>query len=190
MSSAKPAIPAEKGVFLIASQDMEPGIYSRSVILICEHTRAGSFGLVINKPFPTELPPEIIAVEELHNPKIQYRLGGRMQQNQMMLLHTSEENKEQTLKVTDGIYLGGDLNFLQESLSSKEAPEILLCFGYTGWISTELEHELAAGFWYTAPANKELVFTVPPEKVWRTALESLGDQYKSIAMMPDDLSLN
>lgn len=186
----KSSLPLAKGVFLVASPDMEPGLYHRSVILVCEHTTAGSFGLVVNKPFPTDLPAELSAIEELHNPKIQYRLGGRMQQNQMMLLHTSQQNKDQTLNVTQDIYLGGDLNFLQESLSSKESPEILLCFGYTGWISTELDQELASGFWYTAPASKELIFDVAPEKIWQTALSTMGGKYKTISMIPEDLSLN
>ena len=182
--------PLEKGVFLVANPDMEPGLYSRAVILICEHTPSGSFGLVVNKPFLTNLPPEILAIEELHNPKIQYRLGGRMQQNQMMLLHTSEQNKDQTLKVSEGIYLGGDLPFLQESLSSKEVPDILLCFGYTGWISTELDQELLSGLWYTAPSSKDLIFNIPPEKIWQNALSRMGWKFKTISMIPEDLSLN
>jgi putative transcriptional regulator len=180
----------EQGSLLVASPDVEPGLYSRSVILICEHTPAGSFGLVINKPFNIEIPEEILSIEELSNPKVQLRMGGKMQQNQMMLLHTSEKVTTQTLKVLDGVYLGGDLNFLQENLKNESSPDILLCFGYTGWITGQLEKEFMAGMWYPYPANKEIIFDTPIETIWRTVLRSMGGKYTTISMIPEDLSLN
>ena len=39
----------EKGTFLIATPDIETGIFFRGVLLLCEHTTSGSFGIIINK---------------------------------------------------------------------------------------------------------------------------------------------
>jgi putative transcriptional regulator len=145
---------------------------------------------VINKPFITQLPEDILSIEEISNPKVHLRLGGKMQQNQMMLLHTSEKATTQTLKVLDGVHLGGDLNFLQDSLKDTQCPDILLCFGYTGWITGQLEKEFMAGMWYPYPASKELIFNTPIETIWRTVLRSMGGKYTTISMIPEDLSLN
>ncbi|NGX48150.1 MAG: hypothetical protein K1000chlam3_01540, partial [Chlamydiae bacterium] len=50
MDKRLPYSELSKGSFLIASPEIDAGIYFRSVVLICEHTPSGSFGLIINKP--------------------------------------------------------------------------------------------------------------------------------------------
>ncbi len=180
----------EKGTFLIASPDAEEDIYFKSVVLICEHTPAGSFGLIVNKPVSVDLPPEILPISNVQHPKVQLRLGGKSQQNQMMLLHSSKQNTDQTLNIVPDVFLGGDLQFLQESIASETCPELLLCFGYTGWSTGELDKEFLKGLWYLYPASKELLFETPPEKMWQSILKKMGGKYASFAMIPDDLSLN
>ena len=44
-----------KGMLLVATPNME-GVYFRGVILLCEHSRSGSFGLFINKMLDVDLP--------------------------------------------------------------------------------------------------------------------------------------
>src|SRR5215204_2602005 len=97
----------QKGTFLIATPDIDTGFFFRGVILICEHNASGSFGLLINKSLDLELPEEIINVSQLVNPHVSIRAGGPVQTNQMMLLHSSDQIEGQTLKVCDGVYLGG-----------------------------------------------------------------------------------
>ena len=45
---------------------VEAGIYFRSVVIICEHTSSGSFGLIINKPLEIELPEELVNIDVIH----------------------------------------------------------------------------------------------------------------------------
>lgn len=179
-----------RGTLLIASPDTPKGFYHRSVLLICEYTTGGSFGLVLNKPFDYELPQEIKSLEEMGANKLNLRLGGSMQSNQMMLLHESKDSAEHTLKIIEDVHLGGDLPFLQERLASSTSPNIYLFFGYTGWVAGELEKEYLSGLWYLYPASKSLIFQTPPEKLWQTVLLQMGGKYASIAMIPEDLSLN
>lgn len=188
--SKPPYATLSAGTLLIANPDVEPGLYNRSVVLVCEHTKAGSFGLIINKPFKVDLPEDILSGEELNNPKVNLRIGGKLQQSQMMLLHSSKSGAPQTLKVSEEIYLGGDINFLQENLANDECEHILLCFGYTGWAIGELEREFMSGLWYLYPASKQLVFNTPPEKIWQTVLRTMGGKYATMSMIPEDLSLN
>lgn len=179
-----------KGTFLIASPDVEPGLYFRSVILICEHHISGSFGLIINKPLNVELPEEIINMRDLANPHVAIRAGGPIQPNQMMLIHSSDKIPEQTLKICSGVFLGGDLQFLQEAVSATEGPHLRLCFGYSGWGSGQLEREFLNGQWFLYPASDKYVFEIPPEKVWQSLLREMGGRYATLSMIPEDLSLN
>lgn len=180
----------EKGSFLIASPETSDKLYERSVVLICEHTPAGSFGLMLNKPFALDLPPDMMGLEELANPHVQLRVGGKMQQTQMMLLHGSNSQSCQTLQILDEVFLGGDLGFLQEMLAQSSPPPILLCLGYTGWVSGELEKEFMQGLWFVTPGTKEHVFKTPPKDLWQTLLKNMGGKYASIAAIPEDLTLN
>lgn len=180
----------QKGTLLIATPEVDIGIFFRSVVLVCEHNMNGSFGIVINKPLDFDLPEDIINRDSLVNPHVGVRAGGPVQTNQMMLLHTSDHIPLQTLKICEGIYLGGDLTFLHEVLSSEEGPQINLCFGYAGWSAGQLEREFLDGHWFLHPASTRYLFTTPPEKMWQTLLREMGGKYASLSMIPEDLSLN
>lgn len=179
-----------KGTMLIATPDVETGLFFRGIILVCEHSPNGSFGLLINKKLDLDLPEEILSLSNLANPRVSIRAGGPVQTNQMMLLHTCQDIAQQTLEVCDGVYLGGDLQFLQEMVSNESGPNIHLCFGYAGWGAGQLEREFLDGNWFVYPAAKEHIFDVPAEKVWQSVLRQMGGKYAVMSMIPEDLSVN
>lgn len=180
----------ERGTFLIATPDIETGIFFRSVILLCEHNANGSFGLVINKSLELELPEEIMNVQQMANPNVGIRAGGPVQTNQMMLLHTAMDTSQQTLKTCEGVYLGGDLQFLQEAITNESGPRIYLCFGYAGWGAGQLEREFLDGSWFLYPASEQYIFHTQPEKLWTQLLRDMGGKYATLSMIPEDLSVN
>lgn len=185
-----PTSQIQKGTLLISTPDIDTGIFFRSVVLVCEHNPNGSFGLVINKSLELELPEEIINIHNLTNPHVGIRAGGPVQTNQMMLLHTSDKIPQQTLQITEGVYLGGDLQFLQDSISEESGPQLYLCFGYAGWGAGQLEREFLDGNWFLHPSSQRLIFHVQAEKLWQTLLREMGGKYASLSMIPEDLSLN
>ena len=115
-----PTTQIQKGTLLIASPEIETGLFFRGVILICEHNPGGSFGILLNKPLDLELPEEIINLGEITNPHVSIRAGGPIQTNQMMLLHSFVQTEQQTLNVCDGVFLGGDLQLLHEMMTEDE----------------------------------------------------------------------
>lgn len=180
----------KKGTLLIASPDIDEGIFFRSVILLCDHSPVGSFGVIINKPLEIDIPSEMPALENFPDTHIDVRNGGPNQPNQMMLLHSCEQEAENNLTVCQGVYLGGDLECIQEMSSSPDSPSLLLCLGYSGWGSGLLEKEFLNGEWFLHPASSMHVFKTPPDLLWRTLLCEMGGKYKMLSMIPEDLSLN
>lgn len=180
----------QRGTFLIATPEIDAGFFFRGVVLVCEHSANGSFGLLINKNLELELPEEIININQLANPHISLRASGPVQTNQMMLLHDSDQVQQQTLKITNDVYLGGDLQFLQESLINQGGPHIHLCFGYAGWGTGQLEREFLDGHWFLHPATNQHIFHIDPSKLWQTLLREMGGKYATLSMIPEDLSLN
>lgn len=189
MTEASPYSLLKKGSFLIASPEISSGLFSRSVILLCEHSPAGSFGLIVNKPLHIDLPEDLVDLKTPSNKNIQMRAAGPIQPNQMMLLH-NDQDLEETLKVTENVYLGGDLEFLQESIGDLGGPSILLCFGYAGWGPGQLERDFMNGSWILTPAHGKYIFECPPEKAWQQTLRDKGGKYATLSLIPEDLSLN
>ena len=180
----------KKGTFLIATPEIDSGLLARSVILICEHNISGSFGIVINKLLDVDLPENVLSIENIVNPHVQIHAGGPIQTNQLMLLHTSDKIPDQTLNICEDVFLGGDLTFLNETISNVNASQIHLCFGYIGWGSGQLEREYLDGGWLLQPASKKYIFDVPPEKLWQKLLRDMGGKYAALSVIPEDLSLN
>ncbi len=180
----------ERGHLLLASPEIEGGLFHRGVLLLCEHNQSGSFALLINKPLDFELPEEIVNLAQASNKNISLRAGGPVQTNQMMLLHTAPSSEQQLLEVTQGVFLGGDLQYLHELVEEKSNPTVYLCFGYAGWAGGQLEKEHLEGSWIATPATKELVFETDPNDLWETVLKNMGGRYASLATIPEDLSLN
>lgn len=182
----------KKGFLLAASPDAGDAMAFKSVVLLCEHTAAGSFGLIINKPLDIDggIESDAEMMKEFSHPNVHLRLGGPTRQGQLMLLHKNNSKKDQMLDICDDVYLGGDLGFLQESLSNENNGNHLLCFGYIGWGFGELEKEVESDLWCMYPASSDLIFNTPSEKVWGTVLKNIGGKYSSYSMLPDDLSSN
>lgn len=180
----------KRGTFLIASPEINDGIFFRSVVLLCDHSPVGSFGIIINKPLEIDVPEDMLNVEELVNAEVTLRAGGPNQPNQVMLLHSCEQDREANLNVCEGVYLGGDFDGLQNMTAEAESPSLVLCLGYSGWGAGLLEREFLSGAWYLHPASKEHVFHTPPEKMWQTLLREMGGKYKTLSMIPENLELN
>jgi len=188
--SFAPHAHVHKGSLLVAVPNTESSLYSRSVILICEHNVTGSFGLIINKCLDMQLPEEILSLDRVQNGNISYRAGGPVRPNQMMLLHSDDSLTEQTIPICEGVFLGGDLDFLQRSITNTHGPAIRLCFGYCAWGPGALDKELSAEKWFTHPASDIHIFHYPPEQLWQMVLRQMGGKAASLSMMPEDLSLN
>lgn len=167
----------KKGTFLIASPDIEEGIFYRSVVLLCDHSPVGSFGLIINKPV------ELDHSEEGH---FEMRVGGPNQPNQMILLQNQGINGENSLEICEGIYLNGDAEINEE----ENIPSTLLCLGYSGWASGVLEREFLNGAWFLCAANSHHLFETPAECLWQTLLREMGGKYKTLSLLPENLDLN
>lgn len=176
----------KKGTFLIASPDIEGGIFYRSVVLLCDHSPVGSFGLIVNKPLDIQLEEDFFGLEE-SNGQIDMRAGGPNQPNQVMLIQDQGFNEETSLEICEGVYLNGDMESIQEGES---IPQTLFCFGYGGWASGVLEREFLNGAWFLCPATRDHIFNIPATKLWQTLLREMGGKYKTLSLMPENLELN
>jgi putative transcriptional regulator len=78
------------------------------------------------------------------------------------------------LRVKDGISVTTSRDILVSIASGKGPQRNLIALGYAGWGSGQLEQELAENAWLAVPADKAIIFDLPPEERWDAAAAALG----------------
>lgn len=180
----------QKGMFLLASPKIIDGIFFRSVILLCDHSSSGSFGVIVNKLAETSIPDELINLKEMSSANVSFRIGGPVDPNQIVVLHSSHQGEAKgDLSVCDGVYLGSHFDSFQER-SFVEKPDLLFCLGYSIWSAGLLEQEYFNGMWFLHRASKRHLFETPFSRLWQTLLREMGGKYKTLSMIPENLDLN
>ncbi|MFB3137266.1 MAG: YqgE/AlgH family protein, partial [Nitrospirales bacterium] len=94
--------------------------------------------------------------------------------------------------VFDGVYLGGNVQAIEEILKAPEPNANFRAFmGYSGWAPGQLENEMKTGSWLTLPADSASMFERDQARLWSDILRrSLGDTFAMYADMPVDPNMN
>ena len=176
------------GKLLIAKPYLGDPHFERSVVLICEHSEEGAFGLILNRETDHILSdffgdvPAGIAVGA----------GGPVEKNTLHFIHTRGALIKDSIVLTEGLYWSGDFEQIRTFLNTgilKET-DIRFFLGYSGWGAGQLEEEMAEDVWIPTDALPEIIFKPDPGEVWRNVLRSMGGNYIMMANSPLDPRLN
>jgi putative transcriptional regulator len=181
---------ANTGTLLIAEPTLNDPSFSRSVVLICRHSKEdGTVGFALNEILDTTV-AELI--EDLQHHPITLHLGGPVQNDTIHYIHQYPEHFEDAVEVSEGIYWGGDFEKFKTlyKAGKLEDHKIKFFLGYSGWDAGQLEDEILEDSWILCKANKELVFETAPSKTWTACLTALGGKYELMIHYPTDEQLN
>ncbi len=190
-SSFQPIAP-ERGTFLISSPRLMDQNFMHTVVLLCDHTDEGSYGVVVNRPGKLTVADLQTDNELLAGRDDALWMGGPVQLETVQLLHRLGSGIPGSMHVVDDVHLGGDPAVIRRALEKRGEGRELIRFllGYSGWGAGQLEAELSEGAWVTCPASEELIFDVRPDTLWRRALRRLGGAWAALADEPPDPSWN
>jgi putative transcriptional regulator len=179
----------EQGTLLAASPQMLDPNFMHAVVLICQHTPQGAYGLVLNK-LSGHTTREVLAghaaLSQLDTPLF---IGGPVSLNALQILHRVPERITGGIPLMQDVWIGGDLDSVGQYLleSGAEAQErVRMILGYSGWSAAQLELELASGAWVPAAGTAEHVFAPDPQLLWRAVLRSLGREASGLEDQPPD----
>jgi putative transcriptional regulator len=163
--------------------------FRRTVILLCEHTTEGSFGLVLNRPTGHRI-SEVAAEGMPFDGDL--GLGGPVQPDTLHYLHPYGDDIDGALPVVDGVFWGGEFDHVQELLESGvvDAERFRFFLGYSGWGAGQLDEEHDEGSWIVLPATSDLVWAAADAALWRRVLRTLGGEYALLSTYPDDPRMN
>ncbi len=174
-----------KGHILIAMPTMEDSRFDKSIIFMCEHTREGAMGIVLNKPMTgisfidilkqLNLVNEDSEEEERDDKAVEIYRGGPVETGRGFVLHSPDYYIDQSTHIINSnISLTETLDILKAIHSGERPKDFLLALGYAGWSAGQLESEIQKNGWLHAEASHELVFNTDKNSKYTKALSSLG----------------
>lgn len=183
----------EPGSVIAAAPDMLDPNFMHTVVLMCQHTDQGAFGLVINRP--AEVTVDVLMPDHpvLANERLPIFAGGPVGLDTLQFVHRAPDEIPGGIDLGAGLWLGGELDALSAFIAERRASaeeKVRLIVGYSGWGAGQLEGELATGTWLPAPVELDWIFHSDPHATWRRVLRSLGREAEGLENLPPDVSWN
>lgn len=177
------------GRILISEPFLQDFYFRRSVVLLADHNKEGSFGLILNKPVESRLRD---VMDEFNDFNPTLYLGGPVQTDALFFIHRLGDKIENSLKITGNIHWGGNIEQIKEMIHLNQISEqdIRFFVGYSGWSPNQLDREMEEKAWAVTDKNVEKLMNTEPDQMWENALENMGSVFKQWVNFPADPTWN
>jgi putative transcriptional regulator len=183
----------KKGDIILSEPFIHDTHFTRAVILLCEITDNGVFGVVLNKPVAVDL-DEIIDSDIGKNAKqgFSISLGGPVDDNHLYYIH-SDSTIPNCERISGDYYFGGDFEVLKSKINSNTLnnSNVFFFVGYAGWDFQQLKEEIEDSCWLVVskPDITESLLSNKTE-LWKNLVAKFGGKYKSMSEYPINPSNN
>lgn len=164
--------------FLIATSEIADGLFSGSLIYVCEHNADGAMGLIVNKPSPIDMGIVFAGAGcKRIPPRFAHdfvMMGGPVQPERGFVLHTPTGDWQSSLLVNDLNAVTTSRDIIESLAKDDKVEHALLTIGYSAWHKGQLEQELSQNAWLTVEADNHILFDLPPQQRHQAALAKLG----------------
>jgi putative transcriptional regulator len=184
-------MPSLKGHLLVATPQLVAPIFSRSVLLMLEHTEQGAAGVILNRPTDATITD---ISERIFRERFEWdkpmNLGGPVP-GPLMVLHTLGDLADQ--ETIAGVYNTVDSDKIQRLVRRKAEPSLIVA-NYAGWGPGQLEGEIEEDSWFSVPASVRYVFWDGEADLWDAAIKQVKatrlSRLLGLRAVPDDPSVN
>ncbi len=163
-------------LLLLAMPQMADPNFAKAVVLLCDYTEDRAFGLVVNRQM-TEPARTLIRTEPdvRVDPDLRLWIGGPVQPHSTCVLMSGAQGpEEETREVAPGVLLSVSPALTLQMLQAPPSNRTRVIAGYAGWGPGQLDKEIAESSWLTLDVDPSLIFGVPPERMWETAIRRFG----------------
>lgn len=168
------------GSLLISTPGIGDPRFARAVIYLCAHSADGAFGLVVNRVIPMLRLARVLDQVGIptgpDTPDAPVLSGGPVEGQRGYVLHSDDwADGVVQRSLPGGLALSSSTEVLVAIARGHGPRDFVLALGYAGWAGGQLEAELAANAWLTAPAPRDLVFASDRgDALWSRALKGMG----------------
>jgi putative transcriptional regulator len=168
-------------MFLIAVPGLKDPGFARGVVLICDHSKDGAFGLVINRLLLSSFLPlsSSFDIKECSIDMPVY-YGGPVKPEQGYVLYASRHDYYPSIKIHDNLILTTAKEILADIAHGKGPGKFLFILGFAGWAPGQLESELMEDSWLIAPSDNRVIFDTPVNERWMAAADLIGVDLKRV----------
>lgn len=179
----------KKGRLLLAEPFMEDPYFKRSVVLLTEHNKDGSFGFILNKPLELTINETI---KDFPTFDATIYMGGPVQSDSIYYIHTQGEFIEGSIEIGNGLWWSGNFEQLKQLVKDQQIfpNEIKFFIGYAGWDFDQLTKEIEEESWIISDLNTDNVNDLNDSKMWKNTLQKMGKKHALLSNFPEDPSLN
>jgi len=169
------------GKFLIAVPSLNDPNFSQTVVLVCEHSKEGAFGLIINRILMNSFRPLMKAFEiKKSSVDLPIYFGGPVRPEQGYVLYSPYDGRYGSIRISDNLAVTASKELLQDIAAGKGPRRFIFALGFAGWVADQLENELMMDSWLVAPADHDILFKVPVTEKWKSAAESIGVEFERL----------
>lgn len=177
-----------KGSVLLSEPFLQDPHFERSVVLICEHSDAESFGFVLNHKSAVQL-KDLLDIAPANIPVF---IGGPVANNSLFYLHTFADI-ESSEEILPGLFFGGDITEILERISKEKNmfKNIRFFIGYSGWSKGQLVQEIEERAWISVDnISMQTLLSTPSDQLWKKCLSVQGNQFQTFSIFPKNISDN
>tara|TARA_B100000315_G_C14537775_1_gene569333 strand:+ start:1088 stop:1663 length:576 start_codon:yes stop_codon:yes gene_type:complete len=166
------------GQLLIAMPGMTDPRFSESVIYLCVHNEGGAMGLVVNKLMGSLSFAELLQQMKIDSgatgSKVEVHFGGPVESGRGFVLHSTDYNSEETMRVNNDFALTATIDVLKSIAGGKGPADAMFALGYAGWAAGQLDTEMQNNGWLNCAADSGIVFGEDNEAKWKSAAAKMG----------------
>ncbi|HVA97381.1 MAG TPA: YqgE/AlgH family protein, partial [Bacteroidia bacterium] len=179
----------QAGQLLLSEPFMIDVYFRRAAVLLTEHSKNGSVGFILNKPFDNKF-NDIVQNMPVYDGPIFY--GGPVANDQLFYIHKLGKKIKNSIKIQEDLFWGGDFENVVSLLEKKDFKpnDIHFFVGYSGWDVGQLEKEMKKKSWIIAQPDNDLILNSNSKNLWGDVLKTMGSEFSMMANFPEDPSLN
>lgn len=166
---------------------LEDGLFSKSVVYVCDHSPRGALGLIINKPSEINLSDLFdkvdLSLQRADLASQEVLQGGPLNEERGFVLHEALPSDPKnavgtgyasSMTIPGGLAMTTSRDVLEALAGGQGPSKVLVSLGYSSWGQGQLESELMRNSWLTVDAEKRIIFDTPVNQRYERALELLG----------------
>jgi putative transcriptional regulator len=158
--------------------------------LIGAHDAGGAFGLVLNRPLSANVQPVLAQWSwPIAEPAVVFN-GGPVDASAVFVVghgaRVPDHEWASLLLPTVGLL---EMDRVPEAMSTG-VEAVRVFSGSAGWVSGQLESEIAGEAWFVVDAEPADVFSTRPERLWHEVLRRQPGSLAMFAFFPNDPAMN
>ena len=170
---------------LIAMPDMGDPNFAQTVALVCDHNSRGALGLILNKPLPMRMGEifEQLEIELGEGPCASARCcaADRCRPTAASSCIAPAANGTRRSRSPIRCTSPPRATSWRRWPAAQGPEEAVVALGYAGWDGGQLEEEIRANAWLSAPVEFGIIFDLPFESRWQAAGRLLGVELSRIS---------